>query len=33
VTDRLSLQTEAGAMTNAIDVLWEWQSGREQRAP
>ena len=26
VTDRLSLQTEAGAETSAIDVLWEWQS-------
>ena len=33
VTDRLSLQTEAGAATNAIDVLWEWQSGNERRAP
>ena len=26
VTDRLSLQTEAGAETSAIDLLWEWQS-------
>ncbi len=33
VTDRLSLQTETGATSNAIDVLWEWQSDSPARSP
>ena len=33
ITDNITLQTEAGAQTQAVDVLWEWPSKHVLRKP
>ena len=33
ITDNITLQTEAGAQTQAVDVLWEWPSKHVVRKP